>query len=77
MKILVSFLLLSTAGLGAGPICKFTAYIQGRFTNQEGTPDRLEIRRARILVFGDPFSELTYNVQVDVLKKPYLLDRFA
>jgi phosphate-selective porin len=49
-------------------------YIQGRFTNQEGTPDRLEIRRARLLLSGDPFSQFSYNFQVDVLKKPFLLD---
>ena len=49
-------------------------YIQGRFTNQEGTPDRLEIRRARVIVSGSPFSKLSYTVQVDIAKRPYLLD---
>ncbi len=49
-------------------------YIQGRFTNQEGTPDRLEIRRARISVSGNLFSKLAYTAQVDVAKQPYLLD---
>jgi phosphate-selective porin OprO and OprP len=49
-------------------------YIQGRFTQEEGIPDRLEIRRARLSIFGDPFSEFSYNTQVDVAKKPYLLD---
>jgi len=49
-------------------------YIQGRFTNQEGTPDRLETRRARLIVSGDPFSKLSYAVQVDVAKRPYLMD---
>jgi len=49
-------------------------YIQGRFTNQEGTPDRLEIRRARVSVSGSPFSKLSYAAQVDVAKRPYLLD---
>ena len=50
------------------------AYIQGRFTNQEGTPDRLEIRRARVIVSGDPVSDLSYSFQVDVAKTPYILD---
>jgi phosphate-selective porin len=49
-------------------------YIQGRFTNQEGTPDRLEIRRARVIVSGDPVSKLSYTFQVDVVKRPYLMD---
>jgi phosphate-selective porin OprO and OprP len=49
-------------------------YVQGRFTNQEGTPDRLEIRRARVIVSGDPLSELSYTFQVDVVKRPYLMD---
>lgn len=72
MKGLV-FLLLLPAAWAQDPF-EIHGYIQGRFTNQEGTPDRLEIRRARILVFGDLFSDYSYNVQVDVLKKPYLLD---
>lgn len=49
-------------------------YIQARFTNEEGTPDRLEIRRARLIVSGDPVSNLSYTVQVDVVKRPYLMD---
>jgi len=49
-------------------------YIQGRFTDQEGTPERLEIRRARVLVTGDPVSKLSYRFQVDLAKTPYLMD---
>jgi hypothetical protein len=49
-------------------------YVQGRFTNQEGTPDRLEIRRARVILSGDPLSKLSYTVQVDVVKRPYFMD---
>jgi len=49
-------------------------YIQGRFTNQEGTPDRLEIRRARVILSGDPLSHLSSTFQVDVVKRPYLMD---
>jgi phosphate-selective porin OprO and OprP len=49
-------------------------YIQGRFTNQEGTPDRLEIRRARVVLSGDPLSHLSYSFQVDVVKRPYVMD---
>ncbi len=49
-------------------------YIQGRFTNQEGTPDRLEIRRARLILSGDPVAKLSYTFQVDFVKKPYLMD---
>ena len=49
-------------------------YIQGRFTNQEGTPDRLEIRRARLILSGDPLSNLSYTFQVDFVKQPYLMD---
>ena len=49
-------------------------YIQGRFTNQEGTPDRLEIRRARISLSGDALPKLSYTLQVDVVKRPYFMD---
>jgi hypothetical protein len=49
-------------------------YIQGRFTDQLGTPERLEIRRARLIVFGDPLPKFSYRFQVDVAKKPYLMD---
>lgn len=49
-------------------------YIQGRFTNQEGTSDRLEIRRARVILSGDPLSKLSYTFQVDAVKRPYLMD---
>jgi phosphate-selective porin OprO/OprP len=49
-------------------------YVQGRFTNQEGTPDRLEIRRARIIVSGEPLTKISYTVQVDAAKRPYLMD---
>jgi len=49
-------------------------YVQARFTNQEGTPDRLEIRRARVILTGNPFSRLSYTFQVDVAKRPYLMD---
>jgi hypothetical protein len=49
-------------------------YIQGRFTNQEGTPERLEVRRARLIASGRFFSKLSYTTQVDVVKRPYLLD---
>ncbi len=52
----------------------FHAYIQGRFTNQERTPDRLEIRRARLIFTGDPESDLSYSFQVDVAKAPYIMD---
>ena len=73
MKILVSCFLLSTAAWAQDPI-QVHGYIQGRFTNQEGTPDRLEIRRARLIIFGDPLSHLSYNAQLDVAKKPHLLE---
>ena len=49
-------------------------YIQGRFTNQEGTPDRLEIRRARLILSGDPVAKLSYTFQADFAKRPYLMD---
>jgi phosphate-selective porin OprO/OprP len=50
------------------------AYVQGRFTNQEGTTDRLEVRRARVIFSGTPVSDLSYSFQVDVAKTPYILD---
>ncbi|PWU04400.1 MAG: hypothetical protein C5B51_16780, partial [Terriglobia bacterium] len=49
-------------------------YLQGRFTDQEGTSDRLEIRRARVIVTGDPLSRVSYRFQVDFVKRPYIMD---
>jgi phosphate-selective porin OprO/OprP len=60
--------------LRAQGIFQIHGYIQGRFTNQEGTPDRLEIRRARVILSGDPLSKLSYTFQIDVVKRPFLMD---
>ena len=49
-------------------------YIQGRYTDEESSPDLLEIRRARLIVTGDPLSKLSFKVQVDFAKRPYLMD---
>jgi hypothetical protein len=49
-------------------------YVQGRFTDEPGTPNRLEIRRARLVVSGTPVSKLSYRFQVDFAKRPYLMD---
>jgi hypothetical protein len=60
--------------LGAQSAFEIHGYIQGRFTDQLGTSDRLEIRRARIILFGEPLPKFSYRFQVDVAKKPYLMD---
>jgi len=60
--------------LRAQGIFQIHGYIQGRFTNQEGTRDRLEIRRARLILSGDPFSKVSYTFQIDVVKEPFLMD---
>ena len=70
----LTFGLLITANLRGQGEFHIHGYIQGRFTNQEGTPERLEIRRARVILSGDPLSRLSYTVQVDVVKRPYLMD---
>jgi phosphate-selective porin len=51
-----------------------SGYIQARFTNARDTPDRFELRRARILLSGDLNSRISYAVQGDALKLPNLLD---
>jgi hypothetical protein len=43
-------------------------YVQGRFTNQEGTPDRLEIRRARLIFVRRSAFAAVLQVQVDLVK---------
>jgi phosphate-selective porin OprO/OprP len=70
----IAFLLSFTGCLSGQAVFQAHGYIQGRFTNQEGTPDRLEVRRARVILSGDPVSRLSYTVQVDVVKRPYLMD---
>jgi hypothetical protein len=49
----LALVLFFSACLQAQDIFQIHGYIQGRFTNQEGTPDRLEIRRARVIPFRD------------------------
>ena len=73
MKILTALLSLSICAFGQSPF-QIHGYIQGRFTNQEGTPDRLEMRRARVILSGNPVSGLSYRFQVDLVKKPYVMD---
>ena len=67
------FFLLAT-GLCAQDSFNIHGYIQGRFTNQESTFDRLEIRRARVIVSGDPLPDFSYSFQADMAKVPYLMD---
>jgi hypothetical protein len=70
----LSFALLWTVCLRGNDLFQVHGYVQGRFTNQEGTPDRLEIRRARLILSGDPLSKLSYTFQIDFVKEPYLMD---
>jgi phosphate-selective porin OprO/OprP len=72
-KGLTSFSLFSACLWAQGPF-QIHGYIQGRFTNQEGTPDRLEIRRARLSISGNALPKLSYTFQGDVAKRPYLMD---
>jgi hypothetical protein len=60
--------------LAAQSAFEIHGYIQGRFTDQLGTSDRLEIRRARMIMSGKPLPKLSYRFQVDAAKKPYLMD---
>ncbi len=74
LRPLFTVLILCVPAFAQTPALQVHGYIQGRFTNQEGTPDRLEIRRARLLFTGEPVSNLSYTVQADFVKAPYLMD---
>jgi phosphate-selective porin len=65
---------LFAATLRAQEPIQFHGLLQGRFTDQQGTPDRLEIRRARLIVMGDPAIGLSYKFQADFAKSPYIID---
>jgi Phosphate-selective porin O and P len=67
---------LFAATLRAQEPIQFHGLLQGRFTDQQGTPDRLEIRRARLIVMGDPATGLSYKFQADFAKSPYIIDAF-
>jgi phosphate-selective porin len=56
------------------PDFHLSGYIQGRFTNVADTKDRFEIRRARLVFSGDLDEHLSFTIQTDVVKLPYLLD---
>jgi phosphate-selective porin len=51
-----------------------SGYIQLRFTDSRDTPNRFEVRRARLQLNGDLNSRISYAIQGDVLKLPNLLD---
>jgi phosphate-selective porin OprO/OprP len=74
LKTLPLLFFLLVAGLSAQDSFDVHGYLQGRFTNQEGTPDRLEIRRARVIFSGEPLPHLSYTFQADLVKVPYLMD---
>lgn len=73
MKPLLSLFLFAGCLCAQDPF-QIHGYVQGRFTDQEGTPDRLEIRRSRLMVSGDPLSDVSFSLQADALKNPFLLD---
>jgi phosphate-selective porin OprO/OprP len=60
----------------AQSLIQFHGYLQARFTDQPGTSDRLEIRRARLIVSGDPLPGFSFKLQGDFAKSPYLMDAF-
>src|SRR3954471_2232076 len=70
----LSLLLFFSARLWGQEPFQIHGYIQGRFTNQEGTPDRLEIRRARVILSGNPISQLSYAFQADLVRRPFFID---
>ena len=49
-------------------------FLQGRFTREPGVPDRLEIRRARLIFSAKPLPKWSVRLQVDLAKSPYLMD---
>jgi hypothetical protein len=56
---------------------EFHGYVQGRLTHQApGAPARMEIRRARLSASGNLLPRLSYKVQADFAKTPYLMDAF-
>jgi len=61
------------AGKNGSPF-HLSGYIQGRFTDARDTPDRFEVRRARLLLNGDLGSRISYLIQGDVLKLPGVMD---
>lgn len=65
---------LFAATLRAQSPIQFHGLLQGRFTDQQGTDDRLEIRRARLIVMGDPATGFSYKFQADFAKSPYIID---
>ncbi|MBZ5594611.1 MAG: OprO/OprP family phosphate-selective porin [Acidobacteriia bacterium] len=57
-----------------GSVFHLSGYVQGRFTDTRDTPDRLEVRRVRLLMSGELGRRISYLIQGDVVKLPNLLD---
>src|SRR5262249_33164724 len=70
---LITVCLLAATLRAQSPI-EFHGLLQGRFTDQQDTHDRLEFRRARIIVMGDPATGLSYKFEADFAKSPYIID---
>jgi hypothetical protein len=70
---LTTIYFLAALACAQGPV-EVHGLLQGRFTDQPGTSDRLEMRRARVVLQGQPVSGLSYKLQADFVKTPYLID---
>jgi len=78
LVILLRVVLLSAVLVGmpvaAQNAFEFHGLLQGRFTREPGVPDRLEIRRARLIFSAKPLPKWSLKLQVDLAKSPYLMD---
>jgi len=60
--------------VSAGSLLNLGGYIQTMYSSAEGSTDSFRIKRARLKLNGEILKNLHYNLQIDAVKSPCLLD---
>jgi len=60
--------------VSAGSLLNLSGYVQTMYSSLEDGIDGFRIRRARLKLKGEIFKNLHYNLQIDAVKSPCLLD---
>jgi len=60
--------------VSAGSLLNLSGYVQTMYSSGEDSIDGFRIRRARLKLKGEILKNLHYNLQIDAVKSPCLID---
>ncbi len=60
--------------VSAGSLLNLSGYMQTMYSSAEDSTDSFRIKKARLKLNGEIFKNLHYNLQIDAVKSPCLLD---